>query len=101
MRDVVLGDLESFQAEAPPGATIGIAAPLGIGELLGGDAEQPRVRGAGLRSIAATARERRGESLCGEVRGELGIARAPPEERQQLLDLMAVEELERRRVRRC
>jgi hypothetical protein len=38
-RDVVVGELDPLHAEPPPRAPVGVAAALGVGQLLGADPE--------------------------------------------------------------
>jgi hypothetical protein len=62
-----------------------------VGELVLGDAEQPR-RGGRRRAAEAAARhERGGERLRGQVGGGLGVAHAALEVADQHLDVAVVE----------
>ena len=64
-------------------------------ELAAGDPVQPRHRRPALGPVAVRAVQRRGERLRGQVGGELRVARAAREVREQRLDVAAVEDRER------
>jgi hypothetical protein len=68
-----------------------VTPALGVGELVGGDPEQPGLRRPAVGAIPAARDQRRGEHLGGDVGRELGLIRPQGAEAQHPIEMAAIE----------
>src|SRR5207248_4856784 len=73
-----VGELQRLHSKSPPGTVLDVSSPSAVGDLVSRDRVEPRGGAPALRPVARASLESGREYLGGQIKREIGPARAAP-----------------------